>query len=519
MHTSTDPFHQALMPEIGPGFGQPAGAARGLPKTKAIRGLSPQRVCYQALIIIGLLFINKFGPPGTAVFYVLMFWMVAKSPESAFKALTIGMLAIAANTAICPKTFIMAPGRLLLLLVASVRFFADLQAQGKSLFRYKYYLAFNAFCLVASLCSIASGYYVSISMLKMATFWLGVSGILSAVEVLRKRQSDLTEWFVAMAAAVTLLGIYSRVAGIGYNMLSEKLAEKGLFNGPFYHSNALGPFVVAVVAFLTSAWLYGKYKKRWICVVLAIFLIYFITLTRSRTSVFSLILGLSSGYFFSLTAVRKLGTRLRRNMSAGSILGYATALLMLVVVGDTLTSGRIYKSVVTFTNKGGDDGNTKIDLRQVLQSREALMNQSWELFRSHPITGIGFQVSYSEEFRQKATLLSAPVEKGFLPTAVLEETGILGTSFFVIFIVSFLGYLIGQRNIPATTVFLAVLFTNLGEVQLFALGGPGQLGWILTGAAMILGDHCFDSVNVFRWRPSSQIEGAGSTLPTARISA
>ena len=154
-----------------------------------------------------------------------------------------------------------------------------------------------------------------------------------------------------------------------------------------------------------------------------------------------------------------------------------------------------------------------------MQSREALINQSWELFRSHPITGIGFQVSYSEEFRQKATLLSAPVEKGFLPTAVLEETGILGTSFFVIFLVSFLGYLIGQRNIPATTVFLAVLFTNLGEVQLFALGGPGQLGWILTGAAMILGDHCFDSVNVFRWRPSGQIEGAGSTLPTARISA
>ena len=89
----------------------------------------------------------------------------------------------------------------------------------------------------------------------------------------------------------------------------------------------------------------------------------------------------------------------------------------------------------------------------------------------------------------------------------------------MIFIVGFLGYLIGQRNIPGTTVFLAVLFTNLGEVQLFALGGPGQLGWILTGAAMILGDHCFDSVNVFRWRPSSHIEGAEASLHTARIPA
>ena len=518
MHTYTDPFHQALMPEIGPGFGQPAGVARGLPKTKAIRGLSPQRICYQALLIIGLLFINKAGAPGTVVFYLLMFWMVAKSPESAFKGLTIGMLAIAANTAICPKSFIMAPGRLLLLVVASLRFFADLQAQRKSLFRYKYYLAFNLFCLVTGLCSIAGGYYINISMLKLATFWIGVSGILSAVEVIRKRQSDLTEWFVAMAAAITLLGIYSRVAGIGFNMLSDKLQEKGLFNGPFYHSNALGPFAVAVVAFLASVWLYGKYKNRWICLVLAIFLIYFITLTRSRTSVVSLILGLLSGYACSLTAVRKLGTRLRRNTSAGSLFGYATVFLLVIVVGDTLTSGRIYKSVIAFANKGGDGGAT-IDLKQVMQSREALINQSWELFKSHPITGIGFQVSYGEEFRKKATLLSAPVEKGFLPTAVLEETGILGTSCFVIFIVGFLGYLIGQRNIPGTTVFLAVLFTNLGEVQLFALGGPGQLGWILTGAAMILGDHCFDSVNVFRWRPSSHIEGAEASLHTARIPA
>ena len=507
MHTSTDRFQQALMPEIGPGFGQPAEMARGLPKPKAIRGFSPQRVCYQALLIIGMLFINKAGPPGTAVFYVLMFWMVAKSPESAFKAMVIGMLAIAANTAICPKTFLMAPGRLLLLAVASMRFFADLQTQGKSLFRYKYYIAFNLFCLVAGLCSVANGYYINISLLKLATFWIGVSGILSAVEVLRKRQSDLTEWFVAMAAAVTLLGIYSRVAGIGYNMLAERFADKGLFNGPLYHSNALGPFAVTLVAFLTSASLYGKYKNRWICLVLAIFLIYFITLTRSRTAVFSLIIGLLLGYTCSLTAVRKLGTRLRRNMSAGSLFGYATALLMVLVVGDTLTSGRIYRAVVSFTNKGGDE-NSGIDLKQVMQSRESLINQSWELFKSHPLTGIGFQVSYDEEFRRKATLLSAPVEKGFLPTAVLEETGIFGTLCFTIFIVSFLGYLIGQRNIPATTVFLVVLFTNMGEVQFFALGGPGQLGWILTGAAMILGDHCFDSVNVFRWLPSSQSEGA-----------
>jgi len=508
MHTSTDRFQQALMPEIGPGFGQPTGAARGLPAPKAIRGFSQERVCYQALLIIGMLFINKAGPPGTAVFYLLMFWMVAKSPESAFKALTIGILAVVANTAICPKTFLMAPGRLLLLVAASVRFFADLQGQGKSLFRYKYYLAFNAFCLVAGVCSIVNGYYVSISMLKLATFWFGVSGILSAVEVLRKRQSDLTEWFVAMAAAITLLGIYSRFAGIGYNMLTERFRDKGLFNGPLYHSNALGPFAVTVVAFLACTWLYGRYKNRWICLVLAVFLIYFVTLTRSRTSAFSLILGLLSGYICSLTAVRKLGTRLRRNLSSGSVFGYATALLMVVVVGDTLTSGRLYRSVISFTNKGGNEGTGKIDLTQVLQSREALISQSWELFKRHPITGIGFQVSYDDEFRKKATLLSAPIEKGFLPTAILEETGILGTFFFVVFILGFLGYLIGQRNIPATTVFLSVLFTNLGEVSLFALGGPGQLGWILTGAAMILGDHCFESVNVFRWRPPGQSEGA-----------
>ena len=66
------------------------------------------------------------------------------------------------------------------------------------------------------------------------------------------------------------------------------------------------------------------------------------------------------------------------------------------------------------------------------ESRESLIDRSMDNFRQYPIAGIGFGVpsdTSQELFEVKRVggiPISASVEKGSLPSATLEETGIIG---------------------------------------------------------------------------------------------
>jgi hypothetical protein len=113
-----------------------------------------------------------------------------------------------------------------------------------------------------------------------------------------------------------------------------------------------------------------------------------------------------------------------------------------------------------------------------------------ENFRRSPVFGIGFQVSTTEYFIQNASLFYAPIEKGFLPSALLEEVGVVGTSFFVIFVITMAVQLVRERNIPGVAMFATLLASNLGEASLFALAGHGAYGWILLVGGIVLGDRC-----------------------------
>ena len=136
-------------------------------------------------------------------------------------------------------------------------------------------------------------------------------------------------------------------------------------------------------------------------------------------------------------------------------------------------------------------------------------------FLENPIHGIGFQVAKTAFFVQNATWFTAPMEKGFLPTAILEEGGVLGATAFVVFVMSLLVGWMRERNIPATIIFLGFLITNFGEVTIFSMGGSGAFGWMMVGAATMLGDNC--------WRPlggrSAPARAAGTTFPLAATAA
>ncbi len=475
-----------------------ASAATGGVKTYAnafqlpVRpSLLPIRVTLTALLICGLLLINKLGTPGSLVFFGVLLVMIIKSPEAAFLAFMIGALGLMTNASLVPKTSVWTIGRLAILFVCFLRFSVDLSATRKSLFEKSYYWALLLFIASAATCSLISGYYVHIALLKLLSFSVGLSAVLAGVYVLHLRRADMAPWFVALAGTIVLNGFLALILGVGYgrSIMGDLYSDSLYFQGPFFHPNACGPFCGLLIVLLFSTWLFSDHRSRSICLLLILPLLYFMWLSKSRTGVASLVVGIVAVIVLTFLPTAGRFVRLRLNMSRVGLLITASLITMFVVLVDVGSQGLISRSLFTLVNKY-DKTAESYDSASILSSRQQLIERGWQGFLDRPLTGLGFEVSLDPYFVENATLFSAPIEKGFLPTAVLEEVGLLGTVPFLLFLITMIVSLWRKRNAPGLAMLITYLTSNLGEVSIFALGGPGLLGWLLVAAGMLVGDHC-----------------------------
>lgn len=462
-----------------------AGTARTSPP------FSLTRIAIQAAVIIAVLLLNKAGMVGNLLFFGVLTVLITKSPEMAWKAFTICCLGLICNQAIVMKTPVWTVARLVIPALCFVRFSLALQTMRLSLFQRGYFVALMAFVGVAAMLSIMTQYFVEIALLKLANFAIVIMAIFGGVFVMRERRSDLAEWYVTLCFTTVAMGFGSIATGIGYNMRGTGTVSS-TFNGPFYHSNSLGPIAAMMVVYLACVFVFGKYRNRWICVALVPCLVYFMALTQSRTSFASLFVGILTLVGLSFLLVRRRSIRLRTQIPRLALAGGLAAAGMGVLVADAVTGQAISKGVVAFANKGGRSETLNLD--QVISSRQRLVEASWNNFLESPLIGIGFEVAKTEYFQSNATLLYAPIEKGFLPVAVLEETGLIGTFFFVIFLATFLLTLARDLNVPGLAVFLTFVAVNCGEAMFFAMGGHGSFAWLLCAGGMMLGDLCVERV-------------------------
>lgn len=470
-------------------------AVPSLASIQQARPFSLPRIGAQAILIVALLLLNKAGIPGNAAFFAILLAMIAISPQLAFKALTIGFLGLVANQEIVPKTPVWTFARLLLPIVCWVRFCFDLQALHTRLTRHAYYIALLMFVAVAALLSIPTQYFVAVALLKAFNFAIAATAMFAGAEVLRVRKIDFAEWYVTLFLVTVMLGFGSIATGIGYNMRGTGLISS-TFNGPFYHSNCLGPMAAMMVVYLACAVMFGRYRNRWLCLVLAACLLYFMALTQSRTSFASMLVGLITTIGTSFFLVRRKLIRIHMNISRPSLVAGVLAAVSLVILADAMTGNRFAKAAVSFANKGGKAET--LDLNQVVASRAGVVEASWRNFLESPLIGIGFEVAKTEYFQKNASLFSAPIEKGFLPVAVLEESGIIGTLFFLVFLLAYLWGLARQLNIPGIALFVTFLAVNCGESMFFSMGGHGGLGWLLFVGGAMLGSFCIEPI-----RPSA----------------
>jgi hypothetical protein len=448
----------------------------------------------QALVaLLALFLLNKGGTLGSVAFFFILLVLAATGTAGSLKALAIVGLGVQLNQFFVPKTMIWGPGRIGLTAFCCLRIFIDVAGSGAMRIPATV-ITLTVFAFTAAVCSMLSGYYVHIALLKLLNFWTGAAAILLGTEYLRRRRYDLSQWFVSLIYVIVVVGVAAIAVGQSRNYLvyrgaAESVMASSLFNGAFLHPNTHSSIAAPALTFLLAATIYGRYRNRWITALAAALLAYFVVTSRSRSALASAIVGATVLVLYA-RPVRQFGHRLLRpNIRRGTLVALAAALFVLIGTYDQVRGGRIAAEVIAFINKSKN--TESVDSGDIIKSREGKIRESWQVFLTSPIYGIGFQVQKSLYFQQNATLFTAPAEKGFLPTAVLEEGGILGATTFVIFLFTFARSLIRSKNIPGMAVAASVFLSTIPEVAIFAMGGAATYMWSIMGAAMIMGDHCW----------------------------
>jgi hypothetical protein len=145
-----------------------------------------------------------------------------------------------------------------------------------------------------------------------------------------------------------------------------------------------------------------------------------------------------------------------------------------------LATGRVSSGVSEFVLKGGQGSVSE----SFDASRGGLVSSQLRNFMTSPWIGHGFGVfAEGDPTPGVRTFMgipvSAPVEKGVLPTAVLEETGVIGFFCFAWLIYALIAPVWRRAPHPIVAMLIACLFVNLGEAILLSPGGMGLHIWLL----------------------------------------
>lgn len=330
------------------------------------------------------------------------------------------------------------------------------------------------FCLVVLAESLAVSYDVAVSVSKLTSFFLGAATVLLAFWRTRHLHDYWRDWFFTLYTVVLLssLPLLASSAGFARN-------ARG-FQGILNHPQAFGAFLAPLLALVLADALSQCRRVRLVHVA-ALLGAYTLVASGARTAAAALVLG---GGLSLLTSLRGLRSQILGQASLlRSRLG---ALLLLALLSLALLRlGSLQQSVVAFLMKGGQHRSL---LEAYDDTRGALIRTSWANFRERPTTGIGFGVASDASLLQvhrdpfMGIPIGASVEKGFLPAAVLEETGIIGAAMLLLLISALATAVVGNRGtLYGTWVFWTCLLVNFGEMVFFSLGGLGLHVWLLIG--------------------------------------
>ncbi len=334
-----------------------------------------------------------------------------------------------------------------------------------------------AFAAVAAVLSVANSVEVGVSLLKAITFVWVISTLFVGVRSLAPAElAKLTAWFAALSIVV--------MAGSAATLLVPSVAFRlngnGL-QGIFSHPQTLAIVAAPLSAASLLAVVLGR-SLRPVLVGLAVVCWTVLLLTEARTGLFAAIAGTGAGLVLHLWQGGRRAALTTSRMRVAAFVAFGFLGLALFILG----RGDITGQFQSFLLKRSGESELSAAFHQ---SRGAGIAGQWRNFVERPLTGNGFGVYAA---RTAPTLvvefhgipISAPVEKGFLPTAVLEETGILGGLLFALLLLQLAQLAWRSQDARWFGLFAACVATNVGEASMLSPGGPGLLLWCYIALAV-----------------------------------
>lgn len=276
---------------------------------------------------------------------------------------------------------------------------------------------------------------------------------------------------------------------MGYGMSAQEalamaIQEQSLYSGVTNQSQTMGPLAAMFNAFILSDWAFnskGKGWVYWVVIICAPVLIYW---TQSRTAM--------AAYLFSLVVVwwRAQSSGQVERRKKGALLAMGGAAVVLIALALAFSQG-LRDRVAQFALKYSQDASAEdISAENVFSTRIGKMEEGWYYFKQSPIFGNGFQVHEMMALNKGRKFdirqyLTAPIEKSFWPTMVLDEGGIIGMAIFLAFLGAAFSSAFRHKSECFLACFSTMMVLNCGEATIFSVSACGGVQWALCFIALV----------------------------------
>ncbi|MGC6342369.1 O-antigen ligase family protein [Bisgaard Taxon 45] len=419
------------------------------------------------LLFIILLALRLASPATANLSFIVLAIVAVLGGKYLIFAFFISWLLTLFNPIMSPESTLASLARYLMILLGLINITIYLiQNKITTISKYLFWLCVLNIILI--LHSISVSYEVSISILKLLSWFIAAFVLINTWTAMSDQ--DKTQIYNFIISILKSVAIFSLplffIPEIGF-------ARNGTgFQGLLNHPQAFGPTIALLATIIVGNMLSSKKLITsdviWFCICLVL-----IILSEARTAGLALFLALLFSILFNPILLGK------RFLEANPIFKNKSLYIwLLIILGISVSTYPLYiDSVKNYVFKR-TESTTITELADA--SRGNLVESMIHNINKNPMFGIGFGVASEPNKLEIATdpifglPISATIEKGVLPVAVIEELGILIGS--LVFLWLFYSIKKSARSdIQKLAIVLCILCLNLGEYMFFSIGGMGML--------------------------------------------
>ena len=431
-------------------------------------------------LIIFTAIIFRCIPNLVGIAYVLLIFLCFFGPRSIISSIFLYWLFSSLNPAIFPDANAYRFIRFIIFFFALILSFNSLSKIDvkKNTNIYFFFIIFVMFVLVHS---IFKSPFITISILKvLSSASLFILLLNSWIKIDENQLDELIKNFFWIFIGVSVCSFFIIGSKLGY------IRNPRYFQGILDHPQHFSIMLVIFTTMICTGFPYKFYSIK-ILLAVSIPLLYMLFLTNSRTG----ILSITFVYLIHLL-INPTFDKIRKTYTKSTQAIFFLSLIVSIFTVFIFFQANKYfpiEFISDFITKSSNVENKTL-FGSYVESRGIVLNKSIINIENNFWGGNGFGIGSDLDnfFVTRDPIfgipISAPIEKGNLFIAILEELGVFGFAIFILFLfVCFLNIFKGSfRGLP---MFCVIILLNFGEYVFFSTGGAGSLICIFFTASIL----------------------------------